>query len=62
MNEQDVSVQAALDQWRARFRDRAQACKEIHDQYMRAGFSPDHAMELLHRDLDNVEGWCHEDD
>ena len=63
MNEQEAAITAHQDQTTAFYRDHAEACKTIHDQYIRAGFSPDHAMELLHRQLNRVEGmWCDCDD
>ena len=62
MNHQEAAVVAAWDQFIAVIRDDAERCKAIHDQYIRAGFSPDHAMELTQRRLDAAEGWCHDDD
>ena len=49
---------AFQDQQKAWFRDHAQGCLLIFDEYVRAGFTPDHAMELLHRFLDGVEVRC----
>ena len=48
-------LQALRDQYVAFVRDWAEGCKEIHDQYIRAGFTRPEAMELLHRHLDDLE-------
>ena len=58
MNEQEAAHVAQHDQWIALQRDYAASCKEIHDQFIIAGFSPNHAFELTLRQLDRLEGWC----
>ena len=60
MNEEDT-LRAARDQTMAFYRDHAEACKAIHDQYIRAGFSPDHSMEFVFYQLRRIEG-CDCDD
>ena len=60
MNEQEAAHVAHHDQWRALQRDYAMSCKEIHDEFMRAGWSPEHAFTLTLRQLDRLEGWFDE--
>ena len=57
----DAGLVAEWDQLQAIQRDYAERCKVIHDHFLRAGFSPDHAMELTLRQLDRVEGWYEAD-
>lgn len=56
MSDEDVVMQAHVDQMNAIQRDHAEWCKVLHDSYIVAGFSPDHAFELLLRRLDEITG------
>ena len=58
MNRRDtarVAFQAAEDQQRAAYRDYAAGCRTVYDEFIRAQFTPDQSMELLHRLLDGLE-------
>ena len=53
-----IRVLADQDQRRAAYRDYAQECRLAYDEFVRALFTPEQAMELVHRLLDGVEVTC----
>jgi len=55
-----MDVSAIRDQYQAMVRDYAESVKDIHDQYIRAGFTRDEALKLLFWHLDEVEGGVHD--